>query len=110
MDMGAFAIQGLSIYGVKFESTNSFTESGKRIIKISVPEFSELKNVNVEYMAGEVLAKRAREIIKDARFDVVLMRRIRKNEHWTKENSKAAENALINAYSSSRESIIFDSL
>lgn len=110
MDMGAFAIQGLSMYGVKFESTNTFAENGKRIIKISVPEFSELKNVNEEYMAGEVLAKRAREIIKDAGFDVVLMRRIRENEQWTKADRKAAENALADAYSRSRESIIFDSL
>lgn len=110
MDLAQFSIKGLTLYGVKFESTDGYSPDGRRIVKISVPEFSDHLNVNNEPMAGDILSKRALRVFKDFGFNITLMSRTRRGERWTKEDHNKAANEMEKSYSNARENAIFGSL
>lgn len=60
-------------------------------IYISVPESSEYLNKDGQQMAGEVLAKRIKELCNGmGRGNFNLKYRVRRGEHWTKQMGKAA--------------------
>ena len=88
MDIRAFTLLGLKLYGVIFENVSD-TE-----IRISVPEFSSLLNKDGINMQGEKLAKRVKEILKDLKVDIKLLYRIRKGETWDEEKRKYQESIL----------------
>lgn len=57
--------------------------------RISVPEFSELLNKDNIPFAGNVLAKRVKEILSEVlKTEVKIEYRVRKGEHWTREKEK----------------------
>ena len=61
-------------------------------IYISVPEFSDERNVRNEEMSGIRLAKRYKEMLIDMGIKRLTVKaKIRSGEHWTKEMGKDAE-------------------
>ena len=76
--------------GLKIENQIETQES--LIIYISVPEFSEERNIHNEEMAGMRLAKRYKETLIDMSVKRLTVKaKIRSDEHWTKEMGQEAE-------------------
>jgi len=90
INFGGIMVVGLQSYGVSFEG-NEEKDDGTLVVKISVPETSYHINARGQEMAGDVLAKRAKKALKqDCKIsNLVLLSRVRKGEHWTKEQSDA---------------------
>lgn len=90
VNFGGIMVVGLQSYGVIFEG-NEEKDDGTLVVKISVPETSYHVNAKGQEMAGDVLAKRAKKALKqDCKIsNLVLLSRVRKGEHWTKEQSDA---------------------
>ena len=83
--MMAWAKMGLKIEN-QIETQESLT------IYISVPEFSDDRNVHNEEMSGMRLAKRYKEMLMDMGVKRLTVKaKIRAGEHWTKEMGKEAE-------------------
>lgn len=83
--MMAWAKMGLKIEN-QIETQESLT------IYISVPEFSDERNVRNEEMSGMRLAKRYKEMLIDMGVKrLTIKAKIRSGEHWTKEMGKEAE-------------------
>lgn len=76
--------------GLKIENETETQES--LTIYISVPEFSDERNIHNEEMSGMRLAKRYKEMLIDMGIKRLTVKaRIRSGEHWTKEMGKDAE-------------------
>ena len=76
--------------GLKIENETETQES--LTIYISVPEFSDERNIHNEEMSGMRLAKRYKEMLIDMGIKRLTVKaRIRSGEHWTKEMGKEAE-------------------
>ena len=76
--------------GLKIENQIETQES--LTIYISVPEFSDERNVYGEEMSGMRLAKRYKEMLIDMGVKRLTVKaKIRPGEHWTKEMGKEAE-------------------
>lgn len=76
--------------GLKIENQIETQES--LTIYISVPEFSDERNVRNEEMSGMRLAKRYKEMLIDMGVKrLTIKAKIRSGEHWTKEMGKEAE-------------------
>ena len=76
--------------GLKIENQIETQES--LTIYISVPEFSDERNVYGEEMSGMRLAKRYKEMLIDMGVKRLIVKaRIRSGEHWTKEMREEAE-------------------
>lgn len=76
--------------GLKIENENETQEL--LTIYISVPEFSDERNIHNEEMSGMRLAKRYKEMLIDMGIKRLTVKaRIRSGEHWTKEMGKDAE-------------------
>lgn len=76
--------------GLKIENQIETQES--LTIYISVPEFSDERNVYGEEMSGMRLAKRYKEMLIDMSVKRLTVKaKIRSSEHWTKEMGKDAE-------------------
>ena len=76
--------------GLKIENQIETQES--LTIYISVPEFSDERNVCNEEMSGMRLAKRYKELLIDMGVKRLTVKaKIRAGEHWTKEMGKEAE-------------------
>lgn len=76
--------------GLKIENQIETQES--LTIYISVPEFSDERNVRNEEMCGMRLAKRYKEMLIDMGIKRLTVKaKIRFGEHWTKEMGKDAE-------------------
>ena len=76
--------------GLKIENQIETQES--LTIYISVPEFSDERNVRNEEMSGMRLAKRYKEMLIDMGVKRLTVKaKIRPGEHWTKEMGKEAE-------------------
>lgn len=83
--MMAWAKMGLKIEN-QIETQESLT------IYISVPEFSDDRNVYGEEMSGIRLARRYKETLMDMGVKRLTVKaKIRAGEHWTKEMGKDAE-------------------
>jgi len=80
----------LAKMGLKIENETETQES--LTIYISVPEFSDERNIHNEEMSGMRLAKRYKEMLIDMGIKRLTVKaRIRSGEHWTKEMGKDAE-------------------
>lgn len=90
VNFGGIMVVGLQSYGVIFEGHEE-KDDGTVIVKISVPETSYHVNAKGQEMASDILAKRAKKALKqDCKIsNLVLLSRVRKGEHWTKEQSDA---------------------
>ena len=76
--------------GLKIENQIETQES--LTIYISVPEFSDERNVYGEEMSGMRLAKRYKEMLIDMGVKRLTVKaKIRPGEHWTKEMGQVAE-------------------
>ena len=76
--------------GLKIENQIETQES--LTIYISVPEFSDERNVYGEEMSGMRLAKRYKEMLIDMGIKRLTVKaKIRPGEHWTKEMGQDAE-------------------
>ena len=76
--------------GLKIE--NQIEAQKSLTIYISVPEFSDNRNVYGEEMSGIRLAKRFKETLMDMGVKCLTVKaKIRSGEHWTKEMGKEAE-------------------
>lgn len=76
--------------GLKIENETETQES--LTIYISVPEFSNERNVRNEEMSGMRLAKRYKEMLTEMGVKRLTVKaKIRSGEHWTKEMRKEAE-------------------
>lgn len=76
--------------GLKIENQIETQES--LTIYISVPEFSDERNVRNEEMSGMRLAKRYKEMLIDMGIKRLTVKaKIRSGEHWTKEMGQEAE-------------------
>lgn len=76
--------------GLKIENQIETQES--LTIYISVPEFSDERNVHNEEMSGMRLAKRYKEMLMDMGVKRLTVKaKIRAGEHWTKEMGQEAE-------------------
>ena len=76
--------------GLKIENQIETQES--LTIYISVPEFSDERNVYGEEMSGMRLAKRYKEMLIDMGVKRLTVKaKIRPGEHWTKEMGQDAE-------------------
>ena len=76
--------------GLKIENEVETQES--LTIYISVPEFSDERNVRNEEMSGMRLAKRFKETFIDMGVKRLTVKaKIRSGEHWTKEMGQVAE-------------------
>ena len=76
--------------GLKIENETETQES--LTIYISVPEFSDERNIHNEEMSGMRLAKRYKEMLIDMGIKRLTVKaRIRSGEYWTKEMGKEAE-------------------
>lgn len=76
--------------GLKIENQIETQES--LTICISVPEFSDERNVRNEEMSGMRLAKRFKETLIDMGVKRLTVKaKIRSGEHWTKEMGQVAE-------------------
>lgn len=76
--------------GVRIDNQIETQES--LAIYISVPEFSDRKNVRNEEMSGIRLAKRFKETLMDMGIKRLTVKvKIRSGEYWTKEMGKEAE-------------------
>lgn len=76
--------------GIKIENETETQES--LTIYISVPEFSDEKNVYGEEMSGMRLVKRYKEMLIDMGIKHLTVKvKIRSGEHWTKEMGQEAE-------------------
>lgn len=76
--------------GLKIENQIETQES--LTIYISVPEFSDERNVRNEEMSGMRLAKRYKEILTEMGVKRLTVKaKIRSGEHWTKEMGQDAE-------------------
>lgn len=76
--------------GLKIENQIETQES--LTIYISVPEFSDERNVHNEEMSGMRLAKRYKEMLMDMGVKRLTVKaKIRPGEHWTKEMGQDAE-------------------
>ena len=76
--------------GLKIENQIETQES--LTIYISVPEFSDERNVRNEEMSGIRLAKRYKEMLIDMGVKrLTIKAKIRSGEHWTKEMGQEAE-------------------
>ena len=83
--MMAWAKMGLKIEN-QIETQESLT------IYISVPEFSDERNIHNEEMSGMRLAKRYKEMLIDMGVKRLTVKaKIRSGEHWTKEMGQEAE-------------------
>ena len=76
--------------GLKIENEVETQES--LTIYISVPEFSDERNVHNEEMSGMRLARRYKEMLVDMGIKrLTIKAKIRSGEHWTKDMGKEAE-------------------
>lgn len=76
--------------GLKIENEVETQES--LTIYISVPEFSDERNVHNEEMSGMRLARRYKEMLIDMGIKrLTIKAKIRSGEHWTKDMGKEAE-------------------
>lgn len=76
--------------GLKIENQIETQES--LTIYISVPEFSDERNIHNEEMSGMRLAKRYKEMLIDMGVKRLTVKaKIRSGEHWTKEMGQEAE-------------------
>lgn len=76
--------------GLKIENQIETQES--LTIYISVPEFSDERNVRNEEMSGIRLAKRYKEMLTDMGVKRLTVKaKIRSGEHWTKEMGEEAK-------------------
>lgn len=71
-------------FGVRFDDSSQFDDNGILILKISVPESSDMLHADGRQMAGELLAKRVKQSLEEAiDLPVRIRYRIRSGHHWT---------------------------
>lgn len=89
-DLGKVMMITWAKMGLKIENQIETQES--LIIYISVPEFSNERNVRNEEMSGMRLAKRFKDTFIDMGVKRLTVKaKIRSGEHWTKEMGQDAE-------------------
>lgn len=89
-DLGEVMMMTWAKMGLKIENQVETQES--LIIYISVPEFSNERNVRNEEMSGMRLAKRFKDTFIDMGVKRLTVKaKIRSGEHWTKEMGQDAE-------------------
>lgn len=88
--LGEAMMMSMAKMGLRIENETETQES--ITIYVSVPEFSDEKNIRNEEMAGMRLAKRYKEMLIDMGIKRLTVKaKIRSGEHWTKEMGKEAE-------------------
>ena len=89
-DLGEVIMMTWAKMGLKIENQIETQES--LTIYISVPEFSNERNVRNEEMSGMRLAKRYKEMLTEMGVKRLTVKaKIRSGEHWTKEMGQDAE-------------------
>ena len=89
-DLGEAMMMTWAKMGLKIENQIETQES--LTIYISVPEFSDERNVRNEEMSGMRLAKRYKEMLTEMGVKRLTVKaKIRSGEHWTKEMGQDAE-------------------
>lgn len=89
-DLGEAMMMTWAKMGLKIENQIETQES--LTIYISVPEFSDERNVYGEEMSGMRLAKRYKEMLTEMGVKRLTVKaKIRSGEHWTKEMGQDAE-------------------
>lgn len=92
MNEGAIMASVWKAYGLNLVKEVEDKENNRLILFIDVPETSDELNVHGEQMAGDVLARRFKEILTEQGLRVQVRRRIIKGLHWTKEIRKSVMN------------------
>lgn len=88
--LGEAMMMSMAKMGLRIENETETQES--ITIYVSVPEFSDERNIRNEEMAGMRLAKRYKEMLIDMGIKRLTVKaKIRSGEHWTKEVGKEAE-------------------
>ena len=88
--LGEAMMMSIAKMGLRIENETETQES--ITIYVSVPEFSDERNIRNEEMAGMRLAKRYKEMLIDMGIKRLTVKaKIRSGEHWTKEMGKEAE-------------------
>lgn len=88
--LGEAMMMSMAKMGLRIENKTETQES--ITIYVSVPEFSDERNIRNEEMAGMRLAKRYKEMLIDMGIKRLTVKaKIRSGEHWTKEMGKEAE-------------------
>lgn len=88
--LGEAMMMSMAKMGLRIENETETQES--ITIYVSVPEFSDERNIRNEEMAGMRLAKRYKEMLIDMGIKRLTVKaKIRSGEHWTKEMGKEAE-------------------
>ena len=80
----------LAGFGLKIE--NQIETPEKFEVYISVPEHSFVRNADQEEMAGMILAKRYKQVMRSIGMSqLVVKSRVRHGEYWTKDMANEAE-------------------
>lgn len=88
--LGEAMLMTMAKMGLRIENEIETQES--LTIYISVPEFSDERNILDEEMSGMRLAKRYKEMLTDMGVKRLTVKaKIRSGEHWTKEMGEEAE-------------------
>lgn len=88
--LGEAMMMSMAKMGLKIE--NSIETQESLSIYISVPEFSDERNIRDEEMSGMRLAKRYKEMLIDMGIKRLTVKaKIRSGEHWTKTMGEEAE-------------------
>lgn len=88
--LGEAMMMSMAKMGLRIENETETQES--ITIYVSVPEFSDERNIRNEEMAGMRLAKRFKETLMDMGIKRLTVKvKIRSGEYWTKEMGKEAE-------------------
>lgn len=89
---GLGEVMMITMAGMGLRIENEIETQESLTIYISVPEFSDNRNVHDEEMSGMRLAKRCKEMLLEMGVKRLHMKaRIRYGEHWTTEMGKEAQ-------------------
>lgn len=81
----------IAMAGFGIEIENAEETENNNIMYISVPERSQLKDINGEEMSGKNLAVRVKEKLNDSNTKKLIVKfKVRKGEFWTKEHEQRA--------------------
>lgn len=89
MNEGAIMVAVWKAYGLNLVKEVEDKENNRLILFIDVPETSDKLNAHGEQMAGDVLARRFKEVLTEQGLRVQVRRRIIKGLHWTEEIGKS---------------------
>ncbi|WP_300944383.1 hypothetical protein [uncultured Duncaniella sp.] len=89
MNEGTIMVAVWKAYGLNLVKEVEDKENNRLILFIDVPETSDKLNAHGEQMAGDVLARRFKEVLTEQGLRVQVRRRIIKGLHWTEEIGKS---------------------